>query len=88
MSTIYHLINSGLKVCLIEKNTIASGVTSKTTGKITYLQENIYSKLKKYHSFDTAKLYLESQIDAINIIKEIVEKNQIKCDFVNSFLQI
>lgn len=83
MSTIYHLINSGLKVCLIEKNTIASGVTSKTTGKITYLQENIYSKLKKYHSFDTAKLYLESQIDAINIIKEIVEKNQIKCDLKN-----
>ena len=31
ISTAYHLINTNLKVCLVERNTIASGVSSRTT---------------------------------------------------------
>lgn len=80
ISTAYHLRNSKLKVCLVEKNIIASGVTSRTTGKLTYLQENIYSKLKTYHSIDKTKLYLESQKDAIKIVKDIVNKEHIDCN--------
>jgi len=83
LSTALNLINSNLKVCLVEKNEIASGVTSKTTGKITYLQENIYSKLKKYHDINKSKLYLESQIYAIKLIKNIIDNYKIKCDFEN-----
>ena len=60
ISTIYHLINSNLKVCLVEKNKIGEGVTSRTTGKLTYLQENIYSKLKKIHGEAISKLYFRS----------------------------
>lgn len=81
ISCAYHLINSNLKVCLVEKNEIGCGVTSRTTGKITYLQENIYSKLNKFHGKETAKLYLESQKDAIEIIKKIINDNKILCDF-------
>lgn len=77
ISTAYHLRNSKLNVCLVEKNIIASGVTSRTTGKLTYLQENIYSKLKTYHNIDKTKLYLESQKDAITIVKDIVNKEHI-----------
>ena len=88
ISTLYHLKDSNLKVCLVEKNIIGSGVSSKTTGKLTYLQENIYSKLKSYHGIDKAKLYLESQKDAINIVKEIVNKENIECNLekVKSFV--
>jgi glycine/D-amino acid oxidase-like deaminating enzyme len=74
ISIAYNLINSGLKVCLVEKNKIGHGVTSKTTGKITYLQELIYSNLKHTYDTKTAKLYLDSQMDAINIIKNIVDE--------------
>ena len=81
ISTAYHLKDSNLKVCLVEKNNIGSGVTSKTTGKLTYLQENIYSKLKNYHGYDKTKLYLESQKDAINLVKDIIDKEQINCNF-------
>lgn len=81
ISVAYHLIDSGLNVCLVEKNEIGLGVTSKTTGKLTYLQEKIYSKLKLYHGISKTKLYLTSQIDAINMVKNIVEKEQIDCDF-------
>ena len=47
INTAYHLIDSGLSVCLVEKNNIGGGVTSKTTGKLTYLQDNMCSKINR-----------------------------------------
>lgn len=76
----YNLIDSGLKVCLVEKNLIGSGVTSRTTGKLTYLQENICSKINLYHGIDKAKMYVESQIEAINLAKNIINKENIDCN--------
>lgn len=81
ISTAYHLSDSNLKICLVEKNEIGSGVTSRTTGKLTYLQENIYSKLKTYVGKEKAKLYLESQIDAIKMVTDIIKKEMISCDW-------
>ena len=43
--TAYYLRNSNLKVALVEQGFVGCGVTSKTTGKINYLQETIYSDL-------------------------------------------
>lgn len=80
ISTLYHLRNSNLKVCLVEKNRLLEGVTSKTTGKLTYLQENIYSKLNSFHNEEVAKKYLESQKEAIKLVKNIINKNDIECD--------
>lgn len=80
INTAYHLSSSNLKVCLVEKNEIGCGVTSRTTGKLTYLQENVYSKLKTYFGKDKAKLYLQSQKDAIQLVTNIIEKENIHCD--------
>lgn len=80
ISTAYHLTSQNLSVCLVEKNKIAEGVTSRTTGKLTYLQENIYTKLKTYHGKEKAKLYLESQKKAIQLVKGIIKKENIECD--------
>lgn len=38
ISSAYQLINKGLKVILVERNKIGGGITSRTTGKLTYLQ--------------------------------------------------
>ncbi len=76
LSTAYHLIDHNLQVCVVEKNLIAHAVSSKTTGKLTYLQDNIYSKLK-----NKAKIYYESQKDAIKIVEDIVNKHNIDCNF-------
>lgn len=88
ISTAYHLRNSNLNVCLVEKNMIGGGVTSRTTGKLTYLQENIYSTLKTYVGKEQAKLYLESQIDAIKMVTNIIKVENIECnlDKVNSYV--
>lgn len=88
VSILYNLIGSNLKVALVEKNRIGMGVTARTTGKLTFLQENVFSKIIRYKDRDSAKLYLESQIEAIKIVMDIVNKHKIDCDFedVSSFL--
>ncbi len=81
LSTLYNLKDSNLNIVLVEANLVGSGITGHTTGKINYLQELIYSDIKKKHNYETAKLYYESQIEAINKIKEIIKKEKISCDF-------
>ena len=88
ISTAYHLSTGDLKVCLVEKNKLMEGVTSRTTGKLTYLQENIYSKLVNFHGKEKSKLYLESQKEAIKLVKGIIDSNKIDCnlDKVSSYV--
>ena len=79
-SVAYHLKNSNLKIALVERGKIGNGITARTTGKITYMQ-GLYSKIAKIYREEIASFYYESQKDAIKIIKEIIDKNKIECDF-------
>ena len=81
LSTAYHLKDSNLKIALVDKNLVAHGVSSRTTGKLTFLQELIYSKLNKKFSTEHVRMYLDSQISTIKMVKDIVETNNISCDF-------
>ncbi len=81
ISCAYELRKSGLKVALVEKNRIGRGVTARTTGKLTFLQELAYSNLKNLYNLDVAKKYLKSQQDAIKNVKDIIEKKHIDCSF-------
>lgn len=80
ISCAYHLKDSNLSVCLVDQGRIGSGTTAKTTGKINYLQETIYSDLTKRYSFNKAKEYLNSQLDAIKEINDIIQKEKIECN--------
>ncbi len=75
LTTAYHLMNKNLKVVIVEKNQIGCGTTAKSTAKITYLQDLIYTKLK-----DKALPYLKYQLEAINTITKTIEKENIDCD--------
>lgn len=88
INTAYYLKDSNLNVCLVEKNTLGSAITSRTTGKLTYLQENIYSTLTKYFNKNIAKKYFESQKYAIELVKRQVVDNKINCNLEenNSYL--
>ena len=80
VSTLYHLRESGFKVALVEQNKIGMGVTANTTGKVTYLQDKIYNELLKNFDFDIASLYLKSQKDTMDLIIDIINKDNIDCD--------
>ncbi len=84
ISTAYYLKDSKLNICLIESNKIAGGTTSLTTGKITYLQDTIYSDLESIHNFNISKKYLESQLYASKLIKDNIKKYNIDCDYIEN----
>lgn len=81
ISAAFELKDSGLDILLIDKGTIGFGVTAYTTAKISYLQELPYSKIKKMHGVEAAKLYLSSQKQAYQQIKNNIENNHIDCNY-------
>lgn len=79
MTTSYYL--NSKNICIVDANRIGHGVTLNTTAKINYFQERIYTKIKSVRNEEIAKQYLKSQVNAIKDIKEIIEKENIDCDF-------
>lgn len=75
LATAYYLRDSKLKVAVFEQGKIGSGITSRTTAKITYLQGDIYQRLG-----DKAKLYYLSQKDAIKELLKIIDDENISCE--------
>lgn len=61
-------------VILVDKGLIGFGVSSYSTGKLTYLQDSLIKG-----SSNKEDIYLKSQIEALNIIKEIINKENINC---------
>lgn len=84
LSVAYQMMASDKKVVLIERDKCGMGATSKNTGKLTWMQGLIYGKLSKNYNDRVAKLYLDSQIEAINMVKEIVKNNKINCHLVKT----
>ena len=88
ISSLYHLKDTNLKVALVEQNKIGHGVTLNSTGKLTYLQNDLLYKIKNNFGVDILNKYIDSQIDGINEIVNTIEKENIDCDLekVNSTL--
>ena len=72
---------SSLNITIVEADKMASGVTANTTAKITSQHGLIYDYLIKTFGFNTAKGYLDSNEEAIKTIKNIIESENIDCDF-------
>lgn len=81
MTTALFLKESDYKVTVIDKSKVGMGSTSLTTGKITILQHLIYQKLEKTVGYDKSYLYLRSQMDACNLVKDIIKQYNIDCDY-------
>ena len=77
----YYLSKLGLKVTVIEKDSIGEKVTGHTTGKITSQHGLFYDYLINSYSKKFASDYLEVNEKAIENIKEIIDSERIKCDF-------
>ena len=84
ISTLYHLKDSKFNCVLVEQNKIGMGVSANSTGKLTYLQDSMYNKIWKKYDKITASKYLESQRDAINLVKNIIKDNDLECDLTKS----
>ena len=77
----YYLNKHGFNVTVLEKNELASKATGNTTAKITSQHDIFYTYLNKSFSKEFAKDYLEANEKAINNIENIVNSENISCDF-------
>ena len=84
ISTAYFLKNSNKDIVLIDKDVCGYGITANTTAKLTYLQGAIYYKLEKNFNNKFAIDYLNSQKEAINLVKDIVNSNGIDCNLTKT----
>lgn len=81
ISIAYFLMNSNNNIGLFDRGHLVHGITSKTTGKVTFLQQGILTKIANIYNKKIAKKYYKSQKEAIELIKYIISTNKIDCDF-------
>ncbi|HUP26175.1 MAG TPA: FAD-binding oxidoreductase [Candidatus Limnocylindrales bacterium] len=81
LTAAYLLKKSGLKVAVLEKNTIGSGTTGGTTGKVTSQHNLIYHSLQKRLGENTARIYGEANQAALERIAQVIAQEKIKCDW-------
>jgi len=81
ITTAFYLKNEKLDITLIDSNKIGYGVTARTTGKLTYLQENVLNKIKNVYNTDIAIKYINSQKYAMDLVKNNIITHNIKCNF-------
>ena len=77
----YQLQNHFEKIVLIESDTICSGASGRSTGKITSQHGLNYQEIYKIHGKDKTRLYYEENEQAIHEIEKIIKEYNIECDF-------
>lgn len=81
LSTAYYLSKKGLNVAVLDKSDIGSKASGYTTAKITSQHGLIYDYLTNSFSRDIAKKYLDANEQAIKNIKNIIDNENIECDY-------
>ncbi|GAB4466827.1 MAG: FAD-dependent oxidoreductase [Elainellaceae cyanobacterium] len=81
LTAAYQLAKSGKTVAVIDAGAIAAGVSGHTTAKVTSLHQLIYAQLIKDLGEDKARLYAEANQTAVEFVAQLVEREQIDCDF-------
>lgn len=79
LTTAYLLMKEGKKVCLLESFELGSGQTGRTTAHFVNAVDDRYFELEKYFGESGAKQVAESHTAAINLVEEIVMKENIDC---------
>src|SRR5690625_73488 len=77
----YLLTQQNLKVALLDAGVILNGTTAHTTAKITAQHDLIYDELIQHFGEEKALLYYQASIEAKKLIKTLIEKHNIPCEY-------
>ncbi|HEY8364286.1 MAG TPA: FAD-dependent oxidoreductase [Haloplasmataceae bacterium] len=77
----YLLADEGFKVTLVEANKLLHGTTGYTTGKVTIQQSLVYKNLINKIGFEKTQLYVDSHVQAMELINDNINELQINCDY-------
>ncbi|MDZ4226804.1 MAG: FAD-dependent oxidoreductase [Candidatus Pacearchaeota archaeon] len=81
LTTAYMLAENGKKVAVVEDGYLGSGETGRTTAHLSYVLDRDYSEIIKVHGAGKTRVAAESHKQAIDMIEEIIQKEEINCDF-------
>jgi glycine/D-amino acid oxidase-like deaminating enzyme len=81
LTAAYLLKQSGLTVAVIEKRTVGSGTTGRTTGKVSSQHSIIYSELSERLGQSAAKMYGQANQAAVGKVEQIISQAKIGCDW-------
>lgn len=81
LSTAWELVRQGREVAVLEADRLAAGVTGHTTAKLTALHTLIYDHLRRTRDAEGARLYAQSQSEAIRHAADVAAELGIDCDW-------
>lgn len=81
LSTAWELVRQGREVAVLEADRVASGVTARTTAKLTALHTLVYARLRRTRGPEAARLYARSQNEAIRHAAGIVGELGVDCEW-------
>ena len=74
----YFLAKEGIDVILLEKDTLLSGATGNSTGKLTVQHDLVYADLIKQFGHDHAKLYYDVNRKAMDFGRSFAEGDELR----------
>jgi glycine/D-amino acid oxidase-like deaminating enzyme/nitrite reductase/ring-hydroxylating ferredoxin subunit len=88
LSTAYELAERGLDVVVVDRGTIAGGMTGRTSAHLSAQCDDTFEELINVRGLDGAKTFYESHWAAIARIEKIQSQHGIECNFrrVNAYL--
>jgi len=81
ISIAYELSKQGKKIVILERDSLADKTTGNTTAKITSQHGLFYDYLIADYGVNFAKKYYQANQEAIKNIEQIVNFENIQCDF-------
>ena len=77
----YNLMRNKIKFVLVEGKKLGGGVSAYTTAQVSVAHDNLYEEIKNKHGETIALEYYKSQIEGLEIIKNIIKSEKIACDY-------
>lgn len=81
LSTAYHLQKKNCQTVIIEREKIGSGASGRNGGQILTGYVLSMSELAKKYGLSSAKQMLQLTVDSIDLIQEIIQENDMRCNF-------
>jgi glycine/D-amino acid oxidase-like deaminating enzyme/nitrite reductase/ring-hydroxylating ferredoxin subunit len=81
LSVAYELVMAGRPVVVLDRGSIAGGMTARTTAHLAPICDDGVSALSRLRGEEIARLFQQSQAAAVDRIEEIVRTHDIACNF-------
>ncbi|WP_461480643.1 NAD(P)/FAD-dependent oxidoreductase [Porticoccus sp.] len=88
LSSALHLAESGCAVALLEANRLAWGASGRNGGHVGTGQRRTQYDLEKLYGRDIAAQLWRAGLDAVELVKSLVQRHQIDCDLQTGILHV